>query len=67
MGNNLLPFIVKYNNTDKIESEVVVWAYDEETARCRVNHEGAVPSLESIICITPLNSNHSNKPISKQP
>lgn len=67
MGNNLLPYIVKYYNTDKLESEVVVWAYDEETAKCRANHEGAVPSLESIICITSLNLNHSNKLISKQP
>ena len=49
MPAGLMAFKVMYRGADGVEKEVVVHAYDEQTARYRANHEGAVPSLESII------------------
>jgi hypothetical protein len=49
MPAGLMAFKVRYRGDDGKEHEAVVHAYDEETARCRANREGAVPSLESII------------------
>ena len=56
MVQKLMPFQVRYIDSDGKEREVVVHAYDEYTARCRANHEGAIPSLDSIIKVTPLES-----------
>jgi len=51
MTVKLFPFKVWFRDEKGVEREVVVFAYDLETARSRANHEGAVPSLESIIHI----------------
>ena len=51
MAVKLLPVKVRFCDEKGKEREVGVFAYDLETARCRANHEGAVPSLESIIHI----------------
>ena len=52
MPAGLMAFKVRFRDADGIEGEAVVHAYDEHTARCSANREGAVPSLESNIEVT---------------
>lgn len=54
MTVKMLPFKVRFRDEKGKEREAVVFAYDLETARCRANHEGAVPSLESILQVESL-------------
>ena len=48
MPADLKPFRVKYRGGSGDERDVVVFAYDEKTARSRAVHEGAVDSIDQI-------------------
>lgn len=48
MPVGLKPFRVKYRVANSEEKEVVVFAYDETTAKSRAVHEGAIDRYETI-------------------